>query len=223
MAWHPFRNVGLKVAALALGTLLWFTVSGREIERRVGVAVSYSNVPPPLEMTGDQVDDAFVRVRGADTAVSGLGPGNLHVVVDLKDAHPGTNLIALHTEQVAAPLDVEILQLEPSTVTVTLERAGREQVEVSPILEGQPAAGYVIGKIVVEPRTVTVIGPESRLRRQPSVVTERIDISGRTGVVTEDVNVGISDSQLRLGETRSVRVSVHLEPAHRDVPGRGGK
>ena len=74
MAWHPFRNVGLKVAALVLGTLLWLTVSGHEIERRVRVPVSYSSMPAGLEMTSDQ-DDVSVHVRGTDTEVSGLGSG----------------------------------------------------------------------------------------------------------------------------------------------------
>jgi YbbR domain-containing protein len=211
MAWHPFRNIGLKVAATAVGSLLWFTVTGRQIERRVPVSVSYSNIPAGFEMTGDQLDDATVRVRGGDTAVSALGPGNLHVIVDLIDAHAGVNLIPLRTDQVAAPLDVEVLQLEPSSLTVTLEKAGRQQVEVSPVVEGQPAAGYAIASITVEPRTVSVVGPVSRLGHEPSVVTERISIAGRSGTVTENVNVGVSDSQLRLGDTRSVRVTVRLE------------
>jgi YbbR domain-containing protein len=223
MAWHPFRNVGLKMSALCLGTLLWLTVSGHEIERRVSVAVSYSNVPSGFEITGDQLDDATVRIRGAETAVSELGAGNLHVIVDLTDAHEGTNLLPLRTDQVAAPLDVEVLQLEPSSVTLTLERAGREQIEVSPIVEGRPAAGYAIGGIIVEPRTVTVLGPVSRLERDPSVVTERIDIGGRVSTMAQDVSVGVSDSQLRLGDTRSVRVTVRIEPAGRGVPARGAR
>lgn len=211
MAWHPFRNIGLKIAATAVGTMLWFTVTGRVIERRVTVSVSYSNVPAGFEMTGDQPDDATVRVRGGDTAVSALGPGNLHVIVDLSDAHVGTNLIPLRTDEVVAPLDVEVLQIEPSTVGVTLEKAGRLDVEVKPVIEGEPAAGYDIASIEVQPRTVTVIGPVSRLADQPSVITERISIAGRTGTVTETVNVGVSDSQLRLGDTHSVRVTVRLE------------
>jgi YbbR domain-containing protein len=203
--------MGLKVAATAVGTLLWFTVTGRQIERRVPVSVSYSNVPDDFEMTGDQLDDATVRVRGGDTAVSELGSGNLHVIVDLTSAHAGANLIPLRTDQVVAPIDVEVLQVEPSSVTVTLEKAGQQQVEVSAVVDGTPAAGYAIASIAVEPRTVTVIGPVSRLRDRPSVVTERISIAGRTGTVTETVNVGVADSQLRLGETHSVRVTVRLE------------
>ena len=49
MAWHPFRNLGLKMAALVLGTMLWFTVSGQQVERRLSVAVFYRNLPASLE------------------------------------------------------------------------------------------------------------------------------------------------------------------------------
>ena len=42
MAWHPFRNLGLKVLALMLGTLLWFIVGGEfVVERRVQVALEF--------------------------------------------------------------------------------------------------------------------------------------------------------------------------------------
>lgn len=211
MAWHPFRNLGLKLAATAVGTALWFTVTGREIERRITVPVSYSNMPDGLEMTGDQADDATVRVRGAETAVSALTAGSLHVIVDLQSARSGANLIPLRTDQVAAPLDVEVLQVEPSGVAVTLERSGRDEIEVTPIVEGQPAAGFVVADVAVEPKTVTILGPVSRLRAKPSVVTERVSVAGRSATVTETANIGVSDSQLRLGDTHSVRVTVRLE------------
>ena len=52
MAWHPFRNLGLKFAALGLGTLLWFTISGQQVERTVSrVPVVYRNVPGGLQIT----------------------------------------------------------------------------------------------------------------------------------------------------------------------------
>ncbi len=212
MAWHPFRHAGLKAAALALGTLLWFTVSGNLIERRVAVPVSYSNVPEALEMTGDQMDAATVHVRGDDNLVGGLAPGDLRVVVDLRDAHAGTNLIPLQTGQVIVPLGVEVLQVDPGAVTVTLERTGRIEAPVEPIVQGRPAPGYQVKQVIVEPRTVPVFGPESRLKYPVSVVTERVSIEGRRDTVVQDVNVGVVEAQLRLRNPGTVRVTVRIEP-----------
>jgi YbbR domain-containing protein len=212
MAWHPFRHAGLKIAALVLGTLLWFTVSGNQIERRVQVPVSYSNVPAALEMTGDQVDSATVHVRGEDNLVAGLAPGDLRVIVDLKEAHAGNNLIPLQTEQVIVPLGVEVLQVDPGAVSVTLEPTGRIEALVAPTLEGQPAPGYEVKQVTVEPATVAVFGPESRLQYPVSVVTERVSIEGRRTTVVQEVNVGVVDAQLRLRNPGTVRVTVRIEP-----------
>ncbi|MEO8070981.1 MAG: CdaR family protein [Acidobacteriota bacterium] len=212
MAWKPFNHLGLKVAALALGTLLWFMVSGHQIVRRIPVSVSYSNVPQPLQMTGDQIDDVSVNVRGGDNLVSSLGQGDLRVVVDLNDAHTGTNLLPLRIDQVIAPLGVEVMQVDPPTVTVTLERSGSATWRVVPEIEGVPAAGFVVGRITVEPATATVVGPESRLKTPLAVVTERVSIAGRTTSISQDVSVGVADAQLRVRNPRTVRVTVQIVP-----------
>jgi len=211
MAWRPFRNVGLKIAAVVVGTLLWFIVSGHEIERRVRVPVGYSGMPAGLEMTSEQ-DDVSVHVRGTDTEVSGLGPGDLRVIVDLVDAHPGTNMVLLRPELAEAPLGIEVFRIEPGTITVTLERSASKEVAIDPLIEGRPAEGFVVRDVSVVPRTVTVIAPESRLARPVSVVTDRIRLDGRRSRVEVDVNVLSVDSQVRLAEPRRVRVVVQIVP-----------
>jgi YbbR domain-containing protein len=212
MAWNPLRHLGLKLTALALGTLLWFTVSGNQIERRVPVPVSYSNVPSGFEMTGDQADEATVHVRGEDSLVAGLAPGDLRVIVDLKDAHTGSNLLPLQTSHVVVPLGVEVLQVDPGAVMVTLEPTGRLDAPVVPTVEGQPAPGFEVKQVIVEPPTVAVFGPESRLRYPVSVVTERVSVDGRRSTVVQDVNVAVVDAQLRLRKPGTVRVTVRIEP-----------
>jgi YbbR domain-containing protein len=213
MAWHPFRNMGLKVGALALGTLLWFVVSGHQVERRLSAPISYSNVLPPLQLTGDQTDSVSVHVRGGDNLVGDLGDGALRVVVDLAGAHPGANIIPLRIDEVNAPFGVEVLQIEPSSVTVNLERAGQMDVLVRPTVEGVPADGYVTGAILVEPRTVTVAGPESRLRESVTVITERLMLTGRTSTLVQEVGVVVADAELRIESPHRVRVTVPIERA----------
>jgi YbbR domain-containing protein len=211
MAWRPLRNVGLKLSALALGTLLWFTVTGHQIERRIVVPVSYSNVPEPLGMTGDQIDAVSVHVRGDETAIGGLREGDLRVVVDLGAAHAGPNVVPLRTDQVLARAGVEVLQIDPGTVSVTLEKTGQVSVAVRPTIQGQPAPGYVQGQISVVPATVIVAGPESLLKDPITVITERVLLDGKTTTVVADVGVGVADAQLRVREPRTVRVTVKVE------------
>src|SRR5215217_7080995 len=112
MAWHPTRNLGLKLLALVLGTSLWLTVTGHQVERRIAVPVSYSNVPQPLGMMGDQIDTVSVHVRGDETLISELREGDIRVIVDMAAAHPGPNVMSLRTDQVVAPTGVDVLQID---------------------------------------------------------------------------------------------------------------
>ena len=216
MAWHPFRNIPLKITALVLGSALSYTVSGHRVERRLSVPITYSNVPQQLVLTGDQLDNVSVQVRGTDSLVGQLGGGTLRVVVDLMDAGPGANIIPLRPDQVEAPLGVEVLQVEPGTVTVDLERSGRMSSPVTPTVEGAPASGFVVGSVTVEPSTVMVTGPESLLNSDVRVITERVMVAGRSSRVVQDVGVGVADAQLRVVSPHVVRVTVDIVPVKGD-------
>lgn len=214
MAWHPFRNIGLKVTALALGILVWFTVSGPQVERDVArVPVVYRNVPATLQIT-DQTEAVSVHVRGVDSLVSQLQPGDdLRVEVDLDGQAAGTLVLPLRIDQVVAPMGVEVWQVDPGTVTLTLEQSAVVDLPIRATIEGEPQQGFVIGDVSVDPASVAVIGPKRRLEAMSSAVTERVLVEGASSTVTQMVSVGVLDAELRLREPRLVRVTVRVEPA----------
>lgn len=210
MAWHPFRNLGLKVAALGLGTLLWVTISGQQVERRVSVQLQFRNVPASLELTGDTPPTVNVRLRGAAGQISALEPGQVVATLDLTDARPGPRVFPLTPEHVSVPLGVEVKAVEPSTVSVTLDESRTAEVLVKPTIDGDPAPGFEVADIFCDPKTVTVVGPESHLKDLPSAITDRISIDGAKATITETVNMGVSDPAVRLREARTARVVIKI-------------
>jgi YbbR domain-containing protein len=201
--------------ALGLGTLLWFTITGERVERRVPrVPIYYSNLPSGLEIT-DQPDSVDVSVRGSYVEISRMT--DLAVTANLGGGVPGANVMPLRVDMVNAPLGVEVTQIDPGTVTVYLEKSGRADVPVRPTIEGQPAPGFAVRQVMVDPRMVVVVGPEGRLRPTTAAVTERVSIEGLTETVIQVVRVGVADAQLRLGEPRTARVTVQIEPVAVDL------
>src|SRR4026209_525857 len=98
MGWPAFRNVRLKVGALCLGTLLWFTVSGQQSDRTVtGIPVVYRNKPASLELT-DQTNFVDIHVRGLDSQLRGALPRDFEARVDLTGSKAGTQNIVLRTD-----------------------------------------------------------------------------------------------------------------------------
>jgi YbbR domain-containing protein len=214
MAYHPFRNPGLKLVSVMLAALLWMTVSRDQlVERSVRVPLEFQNVPEGIEIVGDPPGTVDVRIRGASSQVSRIEAGELIAVLDLRGARAGQRLFHLLTDQVRAPFGVTVAQVSPPTVSLAFERSGTKTVPIAPAIEGAPAAGRVMGAVVTEPATVEVIGPESRLRRLTEATTEPISIQDAVRSVKDVVTVGVADSALRLREGRMATVTIEIVSA----------
>lgn len=212
MPWRPFRGLGLKLVALGLGLLLWITISGQQVQRNVLVQLQFRNMPPALELMADTPRTVDVRVRGASGLISQLEPYQVVATIDLTDARPGLRVFPLTTEHISVPLGVEVMSVDPATISLQLEKSASAEVAVTPTIDGQPAPGYEVGEVSWEPRKVQVLGPESRLKEQPFAITERISIEGATSTVVDEVNIGVSDPAVRLREARSARVTIRIAP-----------
>jgi YbbR domain-containing protein len=213
MAWHPFRNFGLKVVALLLGSLLWFTVSGQQAERTVtGVPVVYRNIPTGLELT-DQTRTVDIHVRGLDSQLRSALGRDFEARVDLTGVRAGPQSFVVRTDQVSAPFGLEVTQVDSGPATALLEVAGAATLPVRPFIDGTPAAGFVVSAVTSEPASVIVMGPARRVVGTTNATTDRVSIEGARATVTETVSVGVPDSALRLKESTTAKVVVTIEPA----------
>lgn len=213
MAYHPFRNLGLKFLSTLVAILLWLVVAGeRVVERVMRAPVEFQNLPAGLELVGDPPDTVEVRLRGSSGALSRIGPGDMSAVIDLATARPGRRLFHIAQNQVTVPYGLEIVQVGPSTLTMEFETSGIRKVRVEPDLEGRPAAGYEIVDVKSEPDTVEVAGPDSALRRLQAAMTEPVSVADQTRTVREVVTIGVPDASLRLRVPQSAVVTVTIAP-----------
>ncbi len=209
-----FRNVGLKLLSVGIGVLLWMSVSGEEIvERGLRAPLELQQFPAGLEIQGEAPSTVDVRVRGTAGALSRVGAGDIVAVLDLRAARPGKRLFAMTPEQVRSPYGVEVVQVNPSTVALSLEASLTREVPVTPSVEGAPAPGYVIvAKPIVTPEHVQIVGPETAVRRATEAITETISVAGLRDSIRQDIPVGVLDPSLRLKTQRMVNVEVKIAP-----------
>jgi YbbR domain-containing protein len=211
MAYHPFRNLGLKLVALGLATLLWVAVGGQETaERYLPVPIEFQNVPEGLEITGDPPVSVKVRVRGSSGNLARMQIGEVLAVLDLRKVRPGARLFHLLPEQVRTPYGIEVVEVSPSSFSLRVERSAVRDVPIEPDITGQPAPGYVKGKVTTEPATVQVAGPESYVRRVTRATTEPVSIKGAVRPVQEQVGIGVPDVEVRLLGPREALVRVEI-------------
>ena len=213
----PFRHAGLKALSLGLAVVLWMIVAGEQtVERGLRVPLELVQFPQGLELQGEALTVVDVRVRGASTTLSRVGPGDIVAVLDLHAARPGRRLFQLTPEQVRAPFDVQVVQVTPSSVAMEFENSLTAQVPINPSLEGSPAPGFVIGAVTVDPKTVEITGPESAVKGASEALTEAVSVAGARASVTENVTVGLLDPALRLKNPRLATVKVEVLPGPRE-------
>jgi YbbR domain-containing protein len=161
-----------------------------------------------------------VRLRGSSAILSRLQAGEIMAVLDLSGARTGSRLFTIRADEVRAPFGVEVAQVLPSTLALDLEKSARRRVPVVAPTDGDPAPGYVIGRISADPPTVEIVGPESRVRQVAEATTEPVSVKDARARVRDGVGVGVVDSSVRLVQPTSVNVTVEIWPApvERQVP-----
>ena len=214
MAWQPLANLPLKVTSLLVAGVLWLAVSGQStVERNIRVPLEYQNVPPGMEIVGDPPGQADVRLRGSSGNLARVVQGDVVAALDLTNARPGTRIFNLRASEVRVPFGVQVVQVTPPTISLEFEYAGQKVVPVSPVIEGDPEAGFVVGRITTSPATVQVLGPIGRLQALSEATTEPVRVDGLRKSVTDRVTVGVEDPAVRLREPLVALVTVEIVPA----------
>jgi YbbR domain-containing protein len=164
-------------------------------------------------MIGEPAGFVDVRLKGPSAALAQLRAGELLLNLDLSTARPGRRMFHLLPDHVSTPVGVRALSVAPSIVTLTFEASATKTVPVNPALDGQPAPGYLVGRVTASPASIEVVGPESIVRRLTEATTEPVNVDGAMGRVRDTVTIGVPDSTVRLKSPRNAVVVVEIKPA----------
>lgn len=211
MAFLRIRHIGLKAVSLVLAGLLWLLVSGEQtVERALRVPLEFTNLPPQLELVGSPPAVVDVRVRGSSGTLSRVAAGELSAVLDVRTARGGERLFHLTAEDVRAPFGVEVVQVTPASVSLTFEESLAKTVPVTVRTDGNPAPGFTVGGVTVDPPTVAIVGPASALKDLTEAITEPVSVEGASRPVVETVTVGLTNPVVRLRQPQNAHVTVSI-------------
>jgi len=166
-----------------------------------------------------QVSPSEVRVSGleqyVDAAVVAVAPTYLRSARSTVERKVAVSVRDSSDQPLGA-----LVEYEPRMVTVTVpieQRAGYRDLPVRARWEGQPAEGYRISQVAVDPSTVTVFGAPSAVQDIPGYVeTGPVEIEGADGDVVERVSLVVPEDVLVLG-VQSVVVSVSITPVEQST------
>jgi YbbR domain-containing protein len=209
---HVLHNFGLKVISLALAVGLWLALARDPIaEVAVDVPIEFHNIPENLEISSEDIPKAQVRLRGPARIVHQLQLADVSAEIDLRGLKPGERTFDLTSQQIHQPKDLEVVQVVPSQFHLAFDARLSRQVDVHPRIVGSFAAGYGIGRIVVEPPTIVISGPQKHVEAVEAAITDPVDVSGTMNQATFVRHAYVSDPLVQVANPNPVRVTVIME------------
>ena len=206
-------HFGLLLLSVTIAMVLWGMAHGTsDIERSLDIPVIFHGVPENVVVTGQTADAVNVRVLGSRAALRSL-PAKLEYRIDLSDAKPGPAVYEVDSSQVdqELPNGARIVSRSPSSIEVSLEQRGRKALRVRADLEGEPAEGFTIASVEVDPARVWVTGARSDVLRLSEVVTETIEVTGIREPLEREVRLSLGSDHVWREDGGGVKVRIVVE------------
>ncbi len=209
---HVFHNLGLKLVALVIATLLWMAVAREPVaEVAINVPIEFHNAPEHLEISSESIPSVQVRVRGPVRTVRDLAPSDVHAIIDMANAQPGERTYDLAPARIHVPDTVQVMQAVPSQIRVSFDTRASKEVEVKPRVIGTFASGYRITSVTAVPASVRIVGPSTHVRSVDTAITDPVDASGVVGTATFATHAYLSDPLVRMADSAPIKVTVVTE------------
>jgi YbbR domain-containing protein len=207
------HNFWLKVLSLLIATGLWLAISPDQelAEVAVRVPIEFQHVPAHLEISSITIPDAQIRVRGPERLIRNLRSTDIHAELELGDVKPGERTFDLTAQQIRLDRELHVVQVVPGQVHLAFDMRLTREVEIHARVTGNFVQGEQIGRVLVEPETVTITGPRHHVETVDAATTDPVDASGTRTQATFVTNVYIPDPLVQVVQPAPVRVTVIME------------
>jgi YbbR domain-containing protein len=191
------KNIWLKIASLVLATALWiFVILSGRTEITMDVPVVYTGLKQQLDMM-DSLEKVNISIEGQRSLLKNIRRGEIRAVIDLSETKSGRSFFTLTKENFELPKTLMLTNIDPETISVTIESELKKRIPVKPVIVGRPEKGFTIFDIKVVPENIVIEGPKSLIMKLYSVKTEPIDINGLNTDLQYKANLDLENSTIR--------------------------
>lgn len=178
--------------------------------RELPVTVSLGSVAEGLTVGPPQAEPNSVTLRGASSRVNAVTQVIARVTIDASALNVDREVQLVAVDGNGNPVPNVEIDPERARVRIAVARElATVTLPVVPMLSGQPAFGYRISAVKVEPLVVTVSGEAATVARLDSAPTLPISVQGRTTDLEATIGLGLPDGVSVSGSDR-VQVTITI-------------
>jgi YbbR domain-containing protein len=209
-------DLPVKVICLSAAVILFLFYRINSLSDRFVSVPLTVDVPAGFALASAYPRTVRITLRGDQAAINAILDEDLQASVSLEDrTAAGVYRTAVQVERKGTALDVEPLEVrvDPQEISFTLEPLLERRVSIAPDIRGVPAYGYELAGYELTPRTAVLRGPRSRVQAASTLLTEEVDLTGRSGPFTLRVRIVLPDALLGIAGDPFVEFKASIQEA----------
>ena len=193
---------------LLFGFLTWIGCTTEPVETDLLLPVDFSNVPDNMVLTHFHTDKIEIKIQAGPELMDQINRENIRYTVDLytdlefdpagdsASIEPGAYLIPLEKKRIPLMPEIKLLSINPSYISVHLEKKASKQIKVTVPYTGEPAKGYIALEAATEPASVEITGAAPLIQSITELKTKPIDISNVSEPFKKKMPLDIEDPSI---------------------------
>ncbi|MFH7319103.1 YbbR-like domain-containing protein [Desulfurivibrio sp. D14AmB] len=202
----------LRLLALFFAIFLWYFVVGEDkVDTHLLVPVELVNLPRDLVIANQFKQQLEVTITGPRGLIDGLRRQPITRTINLAEAKPGTMAIRNEAESLPFPRGIEVLRIQPAHTTLVIDRLKEKMLPIQAETRGEPAPGFELASLRLEPAAITINGPEALLDRINLLRTTPIDLSGLNSTTIRQTPLLLDQELLELLGEAMVNAMIEIQ------------
>lgn len=199
----------LKILSVFIALGMWImVVSGHEETKEMTVPVKLINVSNGKVAIADY-PNVSINIKGAARLMQSLANSDVLLDIDVATFPNGQSIRRILPEDFKTPLGLEVVDVKPAELRITLDNITAKDVRVLPSIIGEVKQGYMVESITLKPNSVSVTGAKSVLSKLENISTMPINLSERSENFVQNVVLKDYEGVTKI-QPSSVEVRVKL-------------
>lgn len=209
------HNVGIKVVAVIVATLIWLIVINLTDPEKtiviynIPVKVTHEEVIRNMDMVYEVTSNKYINitVSGKRSLVAKLSVDDFVATASLKELSKVNSIpVEVSAKQGSVARKITIEKQSVQTLQVEVEEIKKQTFDIEVEYSGSAATGYVPSNYSLSKNTVSITAPSSILKNIDRVVAQ-CELEGNSVDFTDKCKLSLYDSDGNVIKTKHIKMS----------------
>ena len=194
-------------------TGLWARFSkGMETLAEHQIPVEFVNPDQKMEIISSSASSVNLVISGAKPLIKSLKPGQINLTLDLSQSVVGENKLTITRNNILLPPGLQLKQIEPAELSVTLDTLVEKELPVQPNWVGKLNDKLTMALAVPVPARVRVRGGGIALKQISTIFTEKIPLDAVNESGEISAALALDPAVFKWAESEEVKIQYQIIP-----------